>query len=226
MLNKKTFLSSRKNGDSRNWKGKLLNIPCFVLGNGPSLNDFDIKILKPYFTLGINRAFYKIDPTVLMWQDASLWFTERRKLLETKAIKFTTIHGDPENRFYHYKIKAGNFELPQNLSLLYGSGCTGPLAVQAAYLLGCNPIVLCGFDCRSRGGESDFYGNNKYHTENTYLNCRKGLEWIQETFQNKSQRIINCGDNDIFIKENVRDVVKSLDIKHSKFREYYLQYLK
>lgn len=226
MLNKKTFLSNRKNGDSRKWKGKLSNIPCFILGNGPSLNDFDTQILRPYFTIGINRAFYKIDPTILMWQDASLWYSERRKLLETKAIKFTTVHGDPENRFYHYKIKSGIFEMPENLSLLHGSGCTGPLAVQAAYLLGCNPIVLCGFDCKARDGKSDFYGNNKYYTENTYINCNKGLEWILEEFKNKSQTIINCGDNDYFEKNDVYDVIKTLDIKHSKFREYYLQFLK
>ncbi len=44
--------------------------------------------MSNYFTIGINRSFYKIDSTILMWQDASLWFTERSKLKDVKAIKY------------------------------------------------------------------------------------------------------------------------------------------
>lgn len=222
----KKYSSARKNGDSRNWKNKLPNVPCFVLGNGPSLNDFDVGILKPFFTIGINRAFYKIDPTLLMWQDASLWFSERKKITETKAIKISTMQGDPENRYYHYKIKAGTFSMPENISLLHGSGCTGPLAVQLAYLLGCNPIVLCGFDCKSRSNDTDFYGTNRFHTQNTYINCTNGLLWIKEEFAKSKTTVINCGDNDVLEKHDVHEVIKNIDTRHRKTREYFTQFLR
>lgn len=37
------------------WAGKLKDVPCFILGNGPSLNDQDLSQLEGLFTLGINR---------------------------------------------------------------------------------------------------------------------------------------------------------------------------
>ena len=55
------YSSVRQRGDVRKWKDRLLGVPAFILGNGPSLNDEDIAPLSNYFTIGINRSFYKLD---------------------------------------------------------------------------------------------------------------------------------------------------------------------
>src|SRR4051794_4372631 len=65
------------------WKGKLRDVPVFLIGNGPSLSDHDLSPLADYFTIGINRAFkpyIPFDPTILLWQDETLLKTERDKL--------------------------------------------------------------------------------------------------------------------------------------------------
>jgi len=220
------YSSVRQRGDVRKWKDRLLGVPAFILGNGPSLNDEDIAPLSNYFTIGINRSFYKLDSTILLWQDASLWFTERRKLLETKAIKYSTSHGDPENRFLRYKIKAGGFGLPEDSTILYGSGASSPLAVQLAYILGCNPIVLLGCDCRPRGEDTDFYGKNKFHNDKTMEQCTSGLVWMKNELHDKGiRRIVSCSDNLVFNRERLDTVISTIDDKHKQSREYWTQFL-
>jgi hypothetical protein len=64
---------SRQRGSVKSWHNSLMNVPAFIVGNGPSLNDIDVSILEDtYFTIGINRAFYLLDPTILIWQDPEI----------------------------------------------------------------------------------------------------------------------------------------------------------
>lgn len=224
-MRKIRYSSVKQRGDVRGWKNKLVNVPAFIVGNGPSLNDQDIASLNSYFTIGINRAFYKIDPTILMWQDPELIITDKREVLQTKAIKFCTSRGDPENRFHHFKIEGG-FSLPTETGILHGGGTTAPLSVQLAYLLGCNPIVLLGCDCQNRGSDTNFYGKNSFHNANTLSYCRSGLQWVKTDIDDKNiRKIISCSDNTVFERKSLESVLSSVDAKHKQSREYWTQIL-
>lgn len=199
-------------------------IPAFIIGNGPSLNDINTDLLLPFFTIGINRAFYKIDPTILMWQDVELWYSERKRILRLSAIKVCRDIADPQNRFFHFKLQSGFFKMPENPQILCGRGATGPLAVQMAYCLGCDPIILIGCDCKHRGGLTDFYGRNRQHKNHTMKNCLQGLVWMKENIQNR--KIISCSDNDVFEKTDFKTVIDSLDpAKYKKPRNSWISYL-
>jgi hypothetical protein len=91
------------------WKNSLIDDPCFIIGNGPSLKNLDISFLEPYFTIGINRAFLKIDPTILMWQDLSLWMKEKQQIIKTKSIKFCrSMSNGNYNDAYLFKLASGS----------------------------------------------------------------------------------------------------------------------
>ncbi len=214
------FSSVKQRGTTKNWTNKLEGSPCFIIGNAPSLNDEDISPLADYFTIGINRAFIKIDPTILMWQDIELWYTERKNITKLSSIKVCRDVADPQNRFHHFRLEHGDFKIPNNLNVLHGTGATGPLAVQYAYILGCNPIVLVGMDCKYRDKQTNFYGKNRYHRPHTLINCNKGLKWIKKTISDRT--IINCSDNNIWKeRQELSDVLKNIDKKWKKNRSYY-----
>lgn len=219
------YSSIKQRGDAKKWLGKLAGYPVFILGNGPSLNDESIASLFNYFTIGINRSFYKLDSTILMWQDPSLWYTEKNVLCKTKSIKYCTPHSDPQNLYYHFKVLPGGFGLPDNPINLKGGGTTLPLAVQLAYILGCNPIVLLGCDCKPRGQDTDFYGNNKFHHPKTMLQCNSGLLWVKSIHDKGIVKIISCSDNEFFPRVSLDSVISSLDVKHKQSREYWNQLL-
>jgi len=198
----------------------MKGVPCFLIGNAPSLNDEEIDRLNPYFTIGINRAFMKIDPTILMWQDIELWYTERKKVVRLSAIKVCRNVADPQNRFFHFKLTPGEYSVPEHPGVLHGFGSTGPLAVQLAYTLGCNPIILIGMDCKCRGRVTDFYGKNRHHKPHTIENCHKGLKWVRSEIA--GPKILSCGDPDYFDACTLSEAIDGLDPKWKQDRSYYV----
>lgn len=181
---------------TKSWRDSLVGTPAFIIGNAPSLANIDLKPLTKHFTIGINRAFYKLDPTILMWQDPEFWYAERHRVPKLKAIKYCRDKADIQGRFYHFKLKSGRFDLPETTEALHGRGSTGPLAFQLAWILGCNPIILLGMDCCYSDGKTDFYGKNPCHKPHTLRNCRRGLEWIKSS--NHNRKVINCSENSVF----------------------------
>lgn len=201
----------QRRADLSAWKDALPGEPCFLIGNGPSASDEDVAgLLSDRFTIGINRAFYLLDPVVLMWQDASLVTTEREKMASLTAIRVCRNIADVDGRSFQYRLQQNEaFRLPHRADVLYGGGATGPLAFQLAHIMGCDPIVLIGFDCKYRGGRTDFYGINPHHHPTTLPNCSRGLHWIAKV--ESGRRIINCSEGEEFPKrERLADVVASL----------------
>jgi hypothetical protein len=165
--------------DIRNWKGSLEGIPAFIIGNSPALDDCDLTLLEDFFTIGINRAYLRLDPTILMWQDKEIFRENPKEIRGLKAIKFCEQRHDRKSEFYNFRAVPGHYRLPFSPILLFGkNGSTGALAFEFAFSLGCKPIVLLGMDCRYRDGKTDFFGVNKYHTGNSLNICSRGLAWI------------------------------------------------
>jgi len=211
MFKKSQKPHKKHNKDPDMWLNKLSDHPAFILGNGYSLNEIDFTYLIDFVTIGINRSFLKFDSTFLMWQDSSLWYHERAKILRTHAIKYCTSYSDPEKRFHNFSIHGNDFILSQSLKNLHGRGTTTPLAVQFAILLGCNPIVLLGCDCKATDNKTDFYGNNKFHHPNTMKQCHNGLLWIKEHISDsKIRTIYSCSNNDVFTKNDFKSIIVKL----------------
>lgn len=212
---------AKKRNKVRQWVNKLTDVPCFILGNAPSLDDHPVHRVNGYFSIGINRIYKRISPTILIWQDIELYYDSRKELLNLDSILFSRDTADPRNIAYHFKLLNGNYKITQNPTILAGRGSTAPLAFQLAYCLGCNPIILVGCDCRYRELKTDFYGTNKDHNENTLSNCSRGLKWIKGF--NREREIISCSESDIFPDTMSLDqVINRYDMqKHQKKKHFY-----
>jgi hypothetical protein len=201
------------------WKNNLSGSPVFILGNAPSLNDFDLSKLNNFFTIGINRAIYKIDPTILFWQDQDVYNYEKHLIDKSKAIKVCRDVSDPMGKFFHFKLKRGFYKRSNNPAILQGRGSSGPLAVQFAAALGCKPIYLIGMDCLTRDGDTDFYGKNIFWRKHTRKNCITGLKWINGTFSDIG--VFNLSKR----KDINYDKIIIENKKHKKSRDFYLKKL-
>jgi hypothetical protein len=195
------------------WKNSLINEPCFIIGNGPSLKDKNISFLNDYFTIGINRAFLLIDPTVLIWQDLTVWAQEKEKIKQLKAIKYCrrTSGGYTED-FYNFKLVLSKpSRIPEDANILFGKGSTSSIAYQLAFIFGCNPIFLLGMDCKNIDGYTDFYGVNKCHSKNTLPQCLRSLSFIKRSARDR--QVISFSQNEIFENKNfdeIFNVIKDL----------------
>ena len=111
--------------DVKGWHNALSGVPAFLIGKGPSLDGADLSCLKPFFTIGINRAFFLLDPTILLWQDAELWWNHRAEIQRLKAVKYCRNISDPQSRCYHFSLEGNDYRLPESPSALYGRGASG-----------------------------------------------------------------------------------------------------
>ncbi len=207
------------------WLNSMCNWPCFLIGNAPSLEDQPVHKLNNYFTIGVNRSFYAIDTTILIWQDIELWVTERKKLPKLKAVKYCRDVADPENIAYHFHLATGGYKIPRDFSLLHGRGSSGPLAFQVACLLGCDPIIFLGYDCKYRGDKTDFWGKNRFHKPHTLSNCLRGMNWVKKINERETHKtLINCSDNNVFgPKRSLDDVIKdTVKVYPFASREFFL----
>jgi hypothetical protein len=217
MVHKEHRVSGKlKSLSPKEWTGRMKDIPCFILGNAPSINDVNLSLLDNYFTIGINRIFYKYDPTILMWQDLSLWVQEKSEIMKTESIKYCRQGSETIGGFYTFKLSGREPRLAPDTTSLFGRGSSGSIAYQFARALYCDPIILVGMDCSyktSNGGKiTDFYGDNPMHKPHTIPNCIKGLNFIKDN--QKGKIVYNCSYNMVFPERfTIEEVISKLPDK-------------
>lgn len=190
--------------DPQQWYMRMKDIPCFILGNGPSIKDIDLSILNTQFTVGINRIFFKYDPTILIWQDLALWQQEEKRVMGTKSIKYCRrgSFSRHEGEFYNFVLEGKEATITHDLKKLYGRGSSGSIVYQFVWGMGCNPIILVGMDCKNgKNGDTDFYGKNPMHKRHTLPYCVKGLNFIKDSANRTGRTILNCSNNDVFTEK-------------------------
>lgn len=141
-------------------RGRYRSERCFVMGNGPSLRQTDVTLLRNEVTIASNGIFLLFDemgyrPTFLTVED--------RLVAEDRAEKLNSI-GDTQKIFprdLSYCLKPDEWTLYVNFAreydgfpkfsdaldrVAYWGGTVSVLNLQLAYHVGCSPIYLIGFD--------------------------------------------------------------------------------
>jgi len=205
----------KKSLDPKPWYMRMKDVPCFILGNAPSLNNVNLSLLDNYFTVGINRIFFKYDPTVLIWQDLALWVQETKRIKVTKAVKYCRRGSDTAGGHYNFVLEGREPKITHDVTKLYGRGSSGSISYQFVWALGCDPIALVGMDCRNaKNGNTDFYGKNPMHKRHTLPSCEKGLRFIKQNTLKRT--VINCSESRVFEeKKSIEEVIEKLGDKRS-----------
>jgi hypothetical protein len=145
-----------------------------------------------------------------------LWIGEKKKVKNTKAIKYCREGAETKGGFYTFKLQSREPRLAPTPKILYGRGSSGSITYQFARSLGCDPIILVGMDC-SKGkidGKkiTDFYGDNPMHRAHTLPSCVKGLKFIRDN--HKGTTLYNCSYTDVFEERlTIEEVIAKLPEK-------------
>ena len=139
----------------RKLKNKYRGKRCFIIGNGPSLTKTDLKLLKNEYTFGTNRLYILFDElgfstTFFIAADAQIIRQYNNDINLIPANKFLMWKNRHDIRFDSETIF-----LEQDLDIsfksdvtrkLYTGGSVTYIAMQLAYYMGFNPVILVGVD--------------------------------------------------------------------------------
>lgn len=151
LLGPKTFSDHVSNGA---WEGRR----CFIIGGGPSAKKVDMGLLEGELTIGINRAYELLSPTLLYGVDGQMFgWVELGELGEESKRKFDEYDGYKVWMALHKMYPSDIYLIDPDEDEGYRIGSTKRLAyknnsgygaINLAVALGANPIYLIGFDMR------------------------------------------------------------------------------
>lgn len=156
------------------WSGKR----CFILGGGPSLADVDLARLKGEKVITVNSSLPRavaagLDDGVLFFIDFD-WFMKRiPAVLAWRGLIVTPSTG--AKRRYPDRIKriVGEWrdDFPRRGAPVIRKGRNGGhTSIGLAHALGCNEVILLGFDMRIVNGRSHHHDEYAGTDEGLYHN--------------------------------------------------------
>jgi len=178
---------------------------CFIVGGGPSLKDFNFSQLKGELVIGINRAFEKMDCTVLFSMDPQYlyWVIHHRFGLEVSR-KFKEFKG------YRVWLRTRKWAYPQGIFLVNSVGVrplsysmkkglasganSGFAALNLAVCLGVNPIYLLGFDMKGDENERQAWWHTGYmqkRSATVYDRFNVEFENVAPELKDRGIKVIN-----------------------------------
>jgi hypothetical protein len=135
---------------------------CFVVGNGPSLNQIDMTRLRSEITFGSNRVYHGFAQWGFHFR---YWSIEDPLVAEDIRLEWNRMTGPtkfiPTDLLKHVQNREQVVEVPflrkqfgdglpmfsDDPAQMYWGGTVTYLLLELAVMMGCNPIYLVGVDC-------------------------------------------------------------------------------
>ena len=145
---------------------------CFLLGGGPSLQNFDFNQIKDHFTIGINKAFTQFPTDIIYMMDAKLYRylcvdspkNEKQRLeqLQWSGYQGRKMLLSSAKRNWKSVIEIIKTVKGKQLSLdinqgIYGGTNSGFGGLMLAIALGYKEIYLLGYDFECTDGKTHWH---------------------------------------------------------------------
>lgn len=173
---------------------------AFVIGNGPSLNQMDLRLLKDEITFGVNAIYLNYEkmgfsPTYYVVEDVFVAEDRADEINELQEpIKFFGNYlryclEDTQNTLWmNIRVNYDEYDDFPNFSrnaarMLWVGGTVSYLSLQLAYFMGFSEVYLVGFDhsyqipadARVNGGKILSTSDDPNHFDPSYFG--KGYRW-------------------------------------------------
>lgn len=146
------------------FKDKHKGERAIIIGNGPSLNDLDLTLLKDEYTFGVNGIFLNkdkmgFDPTYYVVEDVFVAEDRSKEINKYKGPKAQffgnyldyCIKDKPDNTWLNVKMDYRDYDNFPHFSTnaarsLWVGGSVTYLCLQLAYYMGFSEVYMIGFD--------------------------------------------------------------------------------
>lgn len=227
-------------------KGNFVGHRCIVIGNGPSLNQMDLSLLKNEYTFGLNRIYLLFDKLsfetdYLVVSNGLVMSQFANEIMNTKSFKLLNwkhrdgYEVDDNTVFVNAKpIRSLNGEITNGYYL--GGGTVTNVALEFAYFLGFSEVILIGVDhnystkgqpgkaITSKADDRDhfspaYFGKGITWQLPNYINMENGFRKNRELFGEDDRKIVDATRNgklQVFPKVNFEEYLLSSNYKNKK----------
>lgn len=203
-------------------ENKHKNKLCFILGASPSLRHVAAEELSPYITICVNSSILKIEnPNYFVSDDAAImnwnyWSNTLRsccqKFLFYDKFKNYFLQDSHDNilfythRYWSSRVGSRTIYHKENLRMhasvdmpIIGARSSVASAINIAYIMGCNPIILLGLDNCYEDNKRYFW---QFENEPKAMQLT-GFETKTNIYQNHENAMIDnhCVDYEIYWKQ-------------------------
>lgn len=184
------------------WRGA----PCFLVGGGPSLQNFNFEVLNGMKTIGVNKAFLRCFCTVNYAMDIKFYnyvhywrgdgYKNVNKLWkEYSGIKLFLSPDKKiplfEDIYIVNRIKEECISLDMGAGIYAGTN-SGFGALMLAIVLGANPVYLLGYDMHTVPERGVTHWHDGYPNQ-TPRSLQRKLDGFAEVFEEFAPQIKDLG---------------------------------
>ena len=138
----------------------------YIIGGGPSLKNFNFKTLIGKKTIAINKAIiYHPTADILYWTDGRFYTWFKNEVDNFKGLKFALKPGSQYTHDIKILRKGKAHGIEEDPEILAHGFNSGYAAINLAYHLGAERIILLGFDMANDGKDTHFHDG--YPTKST-----------------------------------------------------------
>lgn len=182
------------------WKATRLwpNSTIFILGGGPTLLDtLAGRELRQYPVIGVNDACVLGDWVDVLMFDARWYWWSLEQCRSFRGLKVTLnchpelydVSQEPGVNVMKYKYGHGLIRDPRYLNFNRSNGAA---AINLAYHLGADEVVLLGFDMRRVNGRKNWYDRQEVSKPNPYSRFLEPFPKIKRDAKALGLKIINA----------------------------------
>ena len=130
----------------------------YIIGGGPSVNDFDLSRLQGQGVIATNSAFEEVPfAQFLCFTDREWWENNRFKLANFPGVMVTRNPLFRESRRVKFLEPSSVSGLETRPGYINYAANTGLWATFLAIKLGASQVVLVGFDCQPVNGRTNYH---------------------------------------------------------------------
>ncbi|MAG37986.1 hypothetical protein CMI45_01195 [Candidatus Pacearchaeota archaeon] len=130
-------------------KKKLENIPVIIASNGKTIQDVELGLFSNFFIIGIDDIFFQYpDCDILILKDVDFIKKHSNIIKNLRCLKCCPNHRQEDlNCFNLHLVESKKHKKRYDFNF-YDNECVQDVAIQLASFLGCNPIIVAGFDSK------------------------------------------------------------------------------
>lgn len=184
------------------FKGKYEGRVCIILGNGPSINDYDLD--DPFFTenitIGSNAIGYRFIPSFYLITDCGAYYRWKKHLFNGVSIPLVGKYASPtlpSNRdIYVVHYDTSKRQGPPNKDIIYNGRTTGCVMLHLVYQMGFQYVFLLGVDGYTVLGQTHFYGTTCRSSSDVMMH--RNLKMAVDVFMREKKYLYNLSARSVF----------------------------